>query len=139
MVKAGSTAAFLERAIRRSGRTQAEIAREAGLRSPNVLSMMKQGQTKVPLARIPALARACGADGLYFLRLALEEYNPEVFKLLMDTLGESLTDAEWAVIRCYRAGTRGIDLDVDHEVRLRLIFLFESITEKQAKGTWPPS
>ena len=131
------TARYLAEAIRRSGKTQVEIARDAGLTKPNVLSMMKLGQTKVPLGRIPAIAKACGADALYFTRLALEEYHPELFEMLMDTLGESLTEAEWAVIKCYRTGTRGKDLDVDTEVRLRLIGLFGDIRDRQAKGKWP--
>ena len=33
-------------------------------------------------------------------------------EVLMETLDESLTEAEWAVIKSYRAGTRGNDLDV---------------------------
>ncbi|GGC10561.1 hypothetical protein GCM10011363_29060 [Marivita lacus] len=48
--------AFLRNTIEQSHKTQKEIARDAGLAHPNVLSMMKTGECKVPIARIPALA-----------------------------------------------------------------------------------
>ena len=38
--------------------------------------MMKLGQTKVPLDKIPLLAKACGVDQAFFMRLALQEYMP---------------------------------------------------------------
>lgn len=136
--KDGRTAAFLERAIRNSGRTQVQIAREAGLKHPNALSMMKLGRTKIPFNRIPALARACDVDALYFIRLALEEYHPELFKVLLETLGDSLTENEWKVVRSFRAGCRDTEVEVDIEVRLRLITMFQNIGEQQAKGKWPP-
>lgn len=136
----GQTAAFLQRAIRKCGRTQAQIARAAGLQNPNALSMMKLGQTKVPIARIPALARACEVDTNYFIRLALEEYHPDLFEVLQETLGESLTENEWGVVRAYRTGCmqHGREVDLDAEVQLRLIVMFEKIAEQQAKGKWPP-
>ena len=53
------TAEYLAKAIRLSGNTQREIAQEIGLPRPNSLSMMKLGTCKVPIERIPALAKAC--------------------------------------------------------------------------------
>ena len=50
------TAAFLKLALANSDLTQREIAQQAELPKPNVLSMMNTGETKVPLNRIPALA-----------------------------------------------------------------------------------
>ncbi len=96
------TAAFLARAIHFSGKTQAAIAREAGFPKPNVLSMMKQGQTKVPIERIPELARACNVDAAYFLRLALAEFYPATFAVIVETIGEPLTENERDVLICYR-------------------------------------
>ncbi len=96
------TAAFLARAIHFSGKTQAEIARQAGFPKPNILSMLKQGQSRVPIERIPALADACMVDSAYFLRLALSEYHPEVFAVIVDTIGEPLTENERDMVICYR-------------------------------------
>ncbi len=70
------TADFLARAIEFSGRTNREIAEEAGFAKPNIISMLAQGQTKIPINRIPALARACHVDPVHMLRLAMSEYHP---------------------------------------------------------------
>ncbi|MBB3713292.1 transcriptional regulator with XRE-family HTH domain [Limimaricola variabilis] len=76
------TAAFLKLAIANSDLTQREIAQQAGLPKPNVLSMMKTGETKVPLNRIPALAEACRVDAATFIRIAMTEYHPEIWRVL---------------------------------------------------------
>jgi len=96
------TAAFLARAIEFSGKTQREIAAAAGFSKPNILSMMKQGQSRVPIERIPALASATHVDSAYFLRLAMEEYHPAAYAVIVDTIGEPLTENERDVLICYR-------------------------------------
>jgi transcriptional regulator with XRE-family HTH domain len=74
----GPTAEILAHALHVSGKTQSEVAREAGFARPNVISMMKTGRTKIPLDRIPLLAQSLGVDERRFLRIALEEYHPEL-------------------------------------------------------------
>ena len=49
------TARHLYDAIEDSSKTQKEIACEAGFASQNMLSMMKTGESKVPISRIPRL------------------------------------------------------------------------------------
>ncbi len=85
-----STAGFLTSAIQASGLSQVEIAKRSGYQRPNVISMMKKGQCKVPIARVPALARACGADEWVFLKTALKEYHPEVWDTIRHYLLPSL-------------------------------------------------
>jgi transcriptional regulator with XRE-family HTH domain len=46
----------------RPKKSQIEIATEAGFVNPNMLSLIKSGATKVPLDRVPALARALEVD-----------------------------------------------------------------------------
>ncbi len=96
------TAAFLARAIDFSGKRQSEIAREIGFPKPNVLSMMRRGQMKIPIDRIPALASATHVDSAYFLRLAMEEYHPAAYAVIVETIGEPLTENERDVLICYR-------------------------------------
>ena len=76
------TAEHLANAIRSSRKTQNVIAREVGLPRPNALSMMKLGQCKVPIDRIPALAKACGVPAAPLLKVALAEYHPEILEVL---------------------------------------------------------
>jgi len=49
---------------------------------------------KIPIERIPALARACQVDAAYFLRLALAEFYPATYAVIVDTIGEPLTENE---------------------------------------------
>ena len=64
-----------------SVRTQKEIATLAGLRSINMLSMMKEGTAKVPLDRVVALAAALECDPGHLFRLTLEQiYKPDVLE-----------------------------------------------------------
>lgn len=90
----GPTAEFLDEAIENSGRTQREIAEIAGFRSANILSMMKQGGTKVPIERIPALARACRVDPRTFAEIAMKEYHPEIWTVLESVFSRPMTFEE---------------------------------------------
>mgnify|MGYP006308564115 FL=1 len=90
----GKTAHFLKTAIENSGLTQREIARRAGFPKPNFISMMKTGETKVPIDRIPALAEALDIPAIDFLRIAMREYQPEVWTVLTKALGAPLTKNE---------------------------------------------
>ena len=54
-------------------KSQAEIAAQAGYTNANMITMIKQGSSKVALDRVPALAHALEADPAYVMRLALEQ------------------------------------------------------------------
>jgi len=92
----------LSEAIEKSGRSQREIAAEMGYSRPNVLSMMKLGQTKIPIEKAPLLARACGIDPAEFTRHVMQEYAPAVWTTLEATFGESLTPAERRCLDAFR-------------------------------------
>lgn len=98
----GPTAELLAHALNVSGKTQAEVARDVGLARPNVISMMKTGRTKIPLDRIPLLAHSLGVDERRFLRIALEEYHPELALVINGVFGELLSDAEQDLLTAFR-------------------------------------
>ena len=100
MPRRQTVAEFLSRSIAFCGKTQREIAREAGFERPNVISMMRTGEMKVPLDRIPMLADALTVDAGYFLRLALAEYHPDVYTVLLETFGDvySKNERNWMAI-----------------------------------------
>ena len=54
-------------------KSQKEIAQEAGFLNANMLSLLKSGANKIPLDRVPALAKALEADPAYLMRLSLEQ------------------------------------------------------------------
>lgn len=90
-----------------SPKTQEEIAREAGFDSVNTISMIKTGRTKIPLARIPALAKALDADPKEMLAMALEAYQPELYDVLSTIAPSMLISAhELRIIHALRAAAR---------------------------------
>lgn len=67
---------FLQKRILelRSTKTQAEIANETGFINPNMLSIIKTGSNRLPIDRVPALAKALNTDPRLLLQLALEQW-----------------------------------------------------------------
>jgi hypothetical protein len=70
--------------------TQRQIALAAGFARPNIISMFKTGETKVPLDRIVPLARALDADPAHLLRLAMIDQWPDLAKVIDDVHGKQL-------------------------------------------------
>jgi transcriptional regulator with XRE-family HTH domain len=98
----------LTHAINASPLTQREIASRAGFPRSNVISMMKSGEMKIPLDRLPGLARALDLDPAAFLGHALREYHPDVHEALQQVMGVPLTADEVKLVRMYRrANARG--------------------------------
>ena len=119
------TAHMLAKAIEASDLTQREIADRAGFQQANVISMLKTGEMRVPLNRIPALARTLGMDERAFLLVAIEEYHPGVHEVLVETLGLPLSDAELGILTMFRmAGMRG-EIEIEDPFRQALEGLLE--------------
>ena len=57
----------------KSTKTQATIATEAGFPNTNMLSMLKNGSNKLPLDRVPGLARGLDCDPAFLFLLALNQ------------------------------------------------------------------
>ena len=57
----------------RPRKSQGEVATEAGFNNPNMISLIKSGSTRLPLDRVPAMAKALEVDPAYLLLLALEQ------------------------------------------------------------------
>src|SRR5262245_24011879 len=68
----------IARRIDETGRSQKEIAADLGYPKSNIITMFKQGQTKIPLNQIIPLADSLGLDRVWLLRTALAEYEPKL-------------------------------------------------------------
>ncbi|OWV39209.1 helix-turn-helix domain-containing protein [Mameliella alba] len=99
------TANFLRDAIDATDKTQRELARDAGLPHPNVLSMMKTGECKVPISRIPKLSAALSVDSSRFLELAMQEYHPEIWMTLQEDYRPLLDENERKLIDVYQTAS----------------------------------
>lgn len=109
-ITTSNVAQFLKQALAASGKTQREIARELGYENSNVITMFKQGLTKVPLAKAGSMAKALGVDPVFFFKLLLNEYAPETLSAIEEFFDTSfLTKNERALLESYRHATKGLD------------------------------
>ena len=105
-----SVAEFIAESLAAVDKTQRQIADECGFENANVITMFKQGATKLPLSRIGPLAKALEVDPAHLLRLTLIEYMPETWETIEQTLQTTLLTAnELDLIRAYRAATGDSD------------------------------
>ena len=76
-------------------KTQAEIASEAGFANANMMTFLKNGRNKVPLDRIPSLAKALEVDPAYLMRLALDQaVGATAAKAINEIFGTPATENE---------------------------------------------
>ncbi|RBI67311.1 XRE family transcriptional regulator [Roseovarius sp. TE539] len=76
-------------------KSQIEIAVEAGFVSQNMVTMIKTGASKLPLDRVPSLARALECDPAYLLRLTLEQIEGDTAAhALVEIMGTPITGNE---------------------------------------------
>jgi hypothetical protein len=91
-------------------KTQADIAREAGFKNANFITMLKQGNAKLALDRVPALAEALDTDPSHLMRLALEQtFGAKMMRVFTDLLGEPVTTNEKAWLELIREGSGNTD------------------------------
>lgn len=76
-------------------KTQAEIAAEAGFTNANMMSLLKSGKNKVPLDRVPSLAKALEMDPALLMRLARDQaVGVTAAKAITDIFGSPVTENE---------------------------------------------
>lgn len=95
--------------IKTCGKSQKVIAEELGYPHPNIITMFKQGKTKIPINKAGPLAKAVGADPAHFVRLAMQEYMPDALAAVEEHLGVMLSANERRLIEAYREATNGMN------------------------------
>ena len=76
-------------------KTQAEIASEAGFPNANMMTFLKNGRNKLPIDRVPSLAKALEVDPAYLMRLALDQaVGSTAAKAITDIFGSPATENE---------------------------------------------
>ncbi|MGE3266870.1 helix-turn-helix domain-containing protein [Methylocystis sp.] len=91
-------------------KSQREIAAEVGYDRSNIISMIKNGDTALPLDKVPAFAKALDVDPKHLFRLALEQNHPEIARVAHEIFGNVVTDNEMALVRMFREVTGDRDL-----------------------------
>lgn len=78
---------YLTQAISTSGVTQKELATKIGYKNPNVISMFKKAETKIPLNKVFSIAGAIDINPEKLMTLVLNEYHPGLFTELLKIYG----------------------------------------------------
>lgn len=74
--------------------TQRELSLAMGFRTPNMLSMLRTGDAKVPFTKIPMIAAVLDIDPALLFRFHLREQWPEFEEVVFEIFGGVLTRAE---------------------------------------------
>jgi hypothetical protein len=105
-----TVAEFLADRIAKIDKTQKQIASECNFENPNVITMFKNGSTKLPMGRIALLAKAIEVDPIHLLRLVMLEYIPDLWESIETIMQTTvLTANELELVRAYREVNGGRD------------------------------
>lgn len=101
--KESAVAKYIEKTIDLNGLRQRDIADAVGWENPNMVSIIKSGQSKVPLEKVFPLAKALNLDPTDLFIRVFSEYYPGLWKDIEQTLkGWVLTQSEQALVTAYR-------------------------------------
>ena len=124
-------AKFLDKRIHalKGVKTQREIAAEIGYDKPNILSMFKRGESKVPLEKIPALARALSADPTHLFRLGFEGHWPDLRGVIEEVFGRQMAtrNEDEIFLTKWRAITGDMDPAANAKVQAAVDRMFAEI------------
>lgn len=127
-----SMAQWITGAISRSGISQKDLAKQMGYPNPNVITMFKSGQTKLPIYKVPSAARAMGEDPAVATMNALREYLPEVAQVIQDELTQlSLTEGEVKIINFLRTHANGVAISVSQGEEADALLKFVELSKKK--------
>ncbi len=94
-----TVAKYIDLQITVCGKKQCDIANEAKFENPNIITMFKQGKTKLPLDKVGSIAKALIVDPVYLFRKVMSEYYPDTFRHIEDIFSQPiLTRAEIELI-----------------------------------------
>jgi len=106
-------------------KSQLQIASESGFPNPNMVTMIKQGASKLALDRVPSMAGALDCDPAYLLRLALEQTEGDTAaQALVEIFGTPVTANEMGWLQEIRAASDNSDPRMTSRARtvIRTIF-----------------
>ena len=106
--------------------SQRDIATALGYERANLISMFKTGESKVPLDKIPALAKAIKVDPAHLMRLGLEQYWKEEMRVINEVFANLATKHEMRLIEAFRSATRHDDPEPTPDQLARVKEIFRS-------------
>ncbi len=120
-------AIYLDRRILelRYKKNQREIAVEAGFTNPNMLTMLKQGHTKLAMDRVATLAAALETDPKYLLRLTLlQQGNQTMARVFDEVIGTVVSRNEVGWLEVLREASGNSDPAMTSRARSAVLSIF---------------
>lgn len=104
---------YIEQQLAISEKSQKQVAAEIGYDKPNVITMIKQGLTKLPINKVGPLARSLNVDPVYLLRLVMSEYHPESWSAIDEIIGTTaVSKDELVLLKFIRKATGNVEIDL---------------------------
>ncbi|WP_051002477.1 helix-turn-helix domain-containing protein [Magnetospirillum molischianum] len=108
---------YLTKQIELSGAPQRQIAKDAGFSSPQMLSMIKKGDARLPMDKIEPLAIVLGVDPARFMQIWFNDYHPFYLRLIERSLGATMTDNEREILSFIREASGNTDPRLNEDVK----------------------
>lgn len=115
-----------------SRKSQREIALEAGYDKPNIISMFKRGETKVPFDKVPALAKALEVDTIFLLQLQMQQPGGFDTQTVNEILKRLVTENQSFLIQAFAEVEGGNDYKLTKDERAELVEAYKAIRAKTA-------
>lgn len=107
-----TVAKYISQQLVMCGKSQIEVANEIGYSNPNVITMFKQGKTKLPIVKVKLLAKSLGVDPVFLLKLVMTEYMPDTWNVVSDILGGSIiTEPEERILGVIHQADGGLPVE----------------------------
>lgn len=121
-------AQFITDQIEAKKLSQTKIATEIGYEKPNIITMFKQGKTKLPIDKACQMAESLKVDPIFLLEMCLEEYQPENWKALAPLIEKAMTQEEKHLITAIRNKVGGpLSSELGEESKLHFQHFLESL------------
>lgn len=88
-VAESTVARYISDAINRSPKTQLQIAKDCEFPKPNMITMIKQGRTKLPIQKAKLMADSLGTDSRVLMKMCFEEYQPGAWAVIEEVFRSS--------------------------------------------------
>jgi len=106
-------------------KSQGQIASEVGFPNPNMVTMIKNGTSKLALDRVPSMARALECDPAYLMRLAMEQaVGDTAAQAIVEIYGTPITVNELGWLEEIRDASHNTDPRLTKRPRAALRTIF---------------
>lgn len=103
---------FLTQAQESMNLSDEQMAQELGFSRPSVYTLCKGGKMKMPMSKVPLLAKVLKVPASDVLTVMLTEYDPELLAVINKSWGSmALTAGEKKVLSAYRSLAKGHDVE----------------------------